>query len=61
MLVDEAHLPLREAVFLGEEEDVFEDALGAEDLGVLVGHVVLGERVEGGREDVVADVSEPLF
>lgn len=61
MLVDEAHLPLREAVFFGEEEDVFEDALGAEDLGVLVGHVVLGERVEGGREDVVADVSEPLF
>ena len=61
VLVDEAHLPLREAVFFGEEQDVFEDALGAEDLGVFVGHVVLGERVEGRREDVVADVSQPLF
>lgn len=61
VLVDEAHLPLREAVFFGEEQDVFEDALGAEDLGVLVGHVVLRERVEGRREDVVADVSQPLL
>lgn len=41
VLVDEAHLPFREPVFLGEEQDVLEDALGAENLGVLVGHVVL--------------------
>lgn len=61
MLVDEAHLAFREAVFFGEEEDVFEDTLGAEDLGVLVGHVVLGQRVEGGGKDVVADVSQPLL
>ena len=61
MLVDEAHLAFGEAVFFGEEEDVFEDALGAENLGLLVGHVVLGERVEGGGEDVVADVGQPLL
>lgn len=61
VLVDDLHLSLREMVFLGEQEDVLEDALGTKSLGVLVGHVVLRERVEGRRKDVAADVCHPLL
>lgn len=61
VLVDDLHLPLREVVFFGEQQDVLEDALRAEGLGVLVGHVVLGERVEGRGKDVAADVGQPLL
>lgn len=59
--IDKFHLSLAERVFSCEEEDVFEDALGAKYFGVLVGHVVLGEGVEGRGEDIAADIGQPLL
>lgn len=61
VLVDQLHLSLAKSVFFGQLHDVLEDAFGAEDLGVLISHVILGEGVEGRRENVVAHISHPLL
>lgn len=60
VVIDHAYLSLIESILVGEQHDVPEDALRAEDLGVFVVHGLVGEQVEGRREDVVADVSYPI-
>ena len=41
MIVDQPHLPLGQSELVGQHEDVSEDALRAEDFGVLEGHGLL--------------------
>ena len=48
-------------VGLRELPDVAEDCLAAEDLGLLEGHVLVEVVVEGGGDDVPADLSDPLL
>ena len=47
VFIDKLDLSLIQLVLLGKKHYVLEDSFRTEDLGLFIGHVIIGKRVEG--------------